>query len=67
MFLSRFKSLNNSIENIEFEFINAFNNLINDYKPNIAFLTGNGQLNGSEILSIKYGLNKDDFKKKQKN
>ena len=49
--------LNNSIENIEFEFINAFNNLINDYKPNIAFLTGNGQLNGSEILSIKYGLN----------
>ena len=51
------KVLNNSIENIEFEFINAFNNLINDYKPNIAFLTGNGQLNGSEILSIKYGLN----------
>ena len=51
------KILNNSIENIEFEFINAFNKLINDYKPNIAFLTGNGQLNGSEILSIKYGLN----------
>ncbi len=51
------KVLNNSIENIEFEFINAFNKLINDYKPNIAFLTGNGQLNGSEILSIKYGLN----------
>ncbi len=45
--------LNNSIENLEYEFISNILKLNNNNKPKIAFLEGNGELNKLERSGIK--------------
>jgi ABC-2 type transport system permease protein len=49
-------SLNNSIENLEFEFSKSIFKLINDRSKKIAFLDGNGQLDGSYLSDINNSL-----------
>jgi ABC-2 type transport system permease protein len=44
--------LNNSIEQLEYEFTNAFQKLLNTRKPRIAFLEGNGELSEAETADI---------------
>lgn len=45
-------NLNNSIESLEYEFTNAFSDLINDSKQTVAFLTGQGELTENETHDI---------------
>ena len=45
--------LNNSIENLEYEFISNILKLNNNNKPKVAFLEGNGELNKLERSGIK--------------
>ena len=49
-------SLNNSIENLEFEFSKSIFKLINDRSKKIAFLSGNGQLDDSYLSDINNSL-----------
>lgn len=55
-------NLNNSIETLEFEFTNAFSELMSTEKQTVAFLNGQGELNEyethdlSETLSEKYNI-----------
>ena len=42
-------NLNNSIESLEYEFTNAFSELMNTEKQTVAFLNGHGELNEYEI------------------
>lgn len=42
-------NLNNSIENLEYEFLAAFAQLMNDEKQSVAFLTGQGELSEHEV------------------
>jgi len=48
--------LNNSIENLEYEFISNILKLSNNNKPKIAFLEGNGELNKLERSGIEDAL-----------
>lgn len=48
--------LNNSIENAEFEFINALFKLSKDYKPKIAFLEGHNELDQQYTADISHSL-----------
>lgn len=45
-------NLNNSIESLEYEFTNAFSDLISDTKQTVAFLTGQGELTENETHDI---------------
>ena len=54
------KNINNSIENIEFHFISAINKIIENKKDNIAFLTGNGELNSNQTFDITSSVNNDN-------
>lgn len=45
-------NLNNSIESLEYEFTNAFSDLINDTRQTVAFLTGQGELSENETHDI---------------
>ena len=49
-------SLNNSIENLEFEFSKSIFKLINDRSKKIAFLSGNGQLDDRYLSDINNSL-----------
>ena len=49
-------SLNNSIENLEFEFSKSIFKLINDRSKKIAFLSGNGQLDDHYLSDINNSL-----------
>lgn len=55
-------NLNNSIETLEYEFTNAFSELLNPEKQTVAFLSGHGELNEYETndfaqtLSEKYNV-----------
>ena len=53
-------NINNSIENIEFHFISAINKIIENKKDNIAFLTGNGELNSNQTFDITSSVNNDN-------
>lgn len=53
-------ALNNSIENIEYELSNALQKLVSDYKPNIAFIDGNGGLNEIETADISNSLGQEN-------
>lgn len=48
--------LNNSIEDLEYEFTNAIHKLMLERKPKIAFLEGNGQLSDLETADISNSL-----------
>ncbi len=48
--------LNNSIENIEYEFANALQKLVLNRKPRIAFLDGNGELDEVQTADISSSL-----------
>jgi len=52
-------NLNHSIENIEFEFINAFRKLMVSKKPVIAFLEGQGELNRYDVGDISNTLSNE--------
>ena len=58
--LSPQNNINNSIENIEFHIISAINKLINSKNENIAFLTGNGELNSNQTFDITNSVNNDN-------
>lgn len=49
-------NLNHSIENIEFEIVDAFRKLLSEKKPVIAFLTGHDELNSWELHDISLSL-----------
>ena len=49
-------NLNNSIENLEYEFSAAFSELMSPEKQSVAFLTGQGELNRNEIHDIATSL-----------
>lgn len=44
--------INNSIQNLEYEFIHAIRNLTRLKKPSVAFLQGHGELSGAAIYDI---------------
>lgn len=48
--------LNNSIENLEYEFISSIYKILNQKKPRIAFLEGNGELDKFERSGIQDAL-----------
>ena len=48
--------LNNSIENLEYEFISSVYKVLNQKKPRIAFLEGNGELDKFERSGIQDAL-----------
>ena len=58
--LSPQNNINNSIENIEFHIISAISKLINNKNENIAFLTGNGELNSNQTFDITNSVNNDN-------
>ena len=58
--LSPQNNINNSIENIEFHIISAISKLINNQNENIAFLTGNGELNSNQTFDITNSVNNDN-------
>ena len=58
--ISSQNNINNSIENIEFHFISAINKIIENKKDNIAFLTGNGELNSNQTFDITSSVNNDN-------
>ena len=49
-------NLNNSIETLEYEFSNAFSQLLNSEKQTVAFLSGHGELNEYETNDIAQAL-----------
>ena len=44
--------INNSIQNLEYEFMHAIRNLMRIKKPTVAFLQGHGELSGAAIYDI---------------
>ena len=54
------KNINNSIENIEFHIISAISKITVNKKENIAFLTGNGELNSNQTFDITSSVNNDN-------
>lgn len=50
------ENLNNSIETLEFELINAIRQLRQESKETVAFLTGQGELGDEETWDIRQGL-----------
>ena len=53
-------NINNSIENIEFHIISAISKIINNKNENIAFLTGNGELNSNQTFDLTNSVNNDN-------
>ncbi len=51
--------LNNSIENLEFKFVNAIKVLSRKVKPAVAFIEGQGELNARETYDITNALKTD--------
>ncbi len=51
--------LNNSIQNLEFKFIDAIHKLSRKRKPSIAFIEGHGELNEDETYDISLSLRAD--------
>lgn len=51
--------LNNSIENLEFKFVNAIKVLSRKVKPAVAFIEGQGELNERETVDITNALKTD--------
>ena len=51
--------LNNSIQNLEFKFVNAIHLLSRKVKPRIAFIEGHGELSARETLDITSALKAD--------
>jgi len=51
--------LNNSIQNLEFKFINAIHLLTRQVKPRIAFIEGHGELTARETVDITDALKAD--------
>lgn len=51
--------LNHSAENLEFKLINAIHKLLEQKKPEIAFLKGQGELKGNKIADITQTLKND--------
>ncbi|MBE0651368.1 MAG: gliding motility-associated ABC transporter substrate-binding protein GldG [Bacteroidales bacterium] len=51
--------LNHSAENLEFTLVNTILKLVERKKPNIAFLKGQGELEGNQIADIKNTLSSD--------
>jgi ABC-2 type transport system permease protein len=49
-------NLNNSIESLEYEFSNAFSELLNDEKQTVAFMAGQGELSENETHDVKEAL-----------
>ncbi len=45
-------NLNNSIQSLEYEFINAIHKLQTDKRPQIAFIEGHGELSEYEVMDI---------------
>ena len=54
------ENINSSIENLEFEFISAFNKLIRNNKYDIAFLEGNGELEFNEVYDLTESVYNDN-------
>jgi len=54
------ENINNSIENLEFEFISAIHQLTNKNIYKIAFLTGNGELIFNEVYDLINSVLKDN-------
>ena len=54
------ENINSSIENLEFEFISAFNRLIQNNKYDIAFLEGNGELESNEVYDLTESVYNDN-------
>lgn len=50
--ISAANNLNNSIQSLEYEFINAIHKLQTDERPKIAFLEGHGELSEYEVMDI---------------
>ena len=50
--------LNNSAQNLEYKLISSIKELIQDKKPNIAFIEGHGELNENEVYDITRSLQK---------
>lgn len=48
--------LNQSIEGIEYELASAIKTLVDDTPPTVTFLTGNGELDSLDIISLKSAL-----------
>lgn len=51
--------LNNSIESLEYKFVNAIHLLTRSFKPKIAFIEGHGELNDRKTYDITQTLKKD--------
>ena len=49
--------LNHSIENLEFVFVNAIHTLVQNEKPSLAWLTGQGEPRGKRVTDIMNALN----------
>jgi len=56
--LSGDENLNNSIENLEYKFLEAINRLISDKKEKIAFIEGHGELDEYNVADITRELSK---------
>ena len=56
------ENINNSIENLEFEFISAIHKLTRTDINKIAFLEGNGELNTEEVYDLTESVLKDNNK-----
>ena len=52
-------NFNHSVENVEFELINAFQKLMRDKKSTVAFLEGHGEFNQYEVLDFTNSLRSD--------
>ena len=53
------ENLNNSIETLEFELMDAFQQLLGGKKKEISFLTGQGELTNAETWDIRQGLSEN--------
>ena len=57
--ISEEEYINNSIENLEYTFVNAFNKLSRIQKPRVAFIKGQGVLGDRFLIDIANTLSKD--------
>ena len=53
-------NINNSIENLEYNFISSLYRILQKNKPNIAFLKGNGELSNLQTKDIIKSINQDN-------
>ena len=53
-------NINSSIENLEFNFISTIYRILNQNKPNIAFLKGNGELSNLQVKDVIESINEDN-------